>query len=58
MGGDIVEIFTENDALKKKIGNYDEKRLKESKEKHSKQIDDEKRATLIMSRMKKLNNKP
>ena len=27
MGDDIVELFTENDALKSKIGSYDEKWL-------------------------------
>ena len=53
MGDDIVELSTENDALKNKIGSYDEKWLAESKNKMLKQIDDEKRANLIMSRMKK-----
>ena len=52
MGDYIVDLLTENDALKNKIGNYDEKWLEESK-KLLKQIDDEKRANLIMSRMKK-----
>ena len=42
MGDDIVELSTENDALKK--GSYDEKWLKDSKTKLLKQIDDEKRA--------------
>ena len=53
LGDDIVEISTENDALKNKIGSYDEKWLEESKAKLLKQIDDEKRANLIMSRTKK-----
>ena len=53
MGDDIVELSTENDALKSKIGSYDENWLEESKNKMSKQTDDEKRANLIMSRMKK-----
>ena len=53
LGDDIVELSTENDALKIKIGSYDEKWLEESKNKMLKQIDDEKRANLIMSRMKK-----
>ena len=53
LGDDIVELYTENDALKNKIGSYDEKWLEESKLKVLKQIDDEKRANLIMSRMKK-----
>ena len=53
IGDDIVELSTENDALKDKIGSCDEKWLEESKTKLLKQIDDEKRANLIMSRMKK-----
>ena len=53
LGDDIVELTTENDALKNKIGDYDEKWLEESKNKMLKQIDDEKRANLIMSRLKK-----
>ena len=52
MGDDIVELSTENDSLKNKIGSYDEKWQEESKNKMLKQIDDEKRANLIMSRMK------
>ena len=56
MGNDIVDLSTENDSLKK-IGDYDEKWLQESKEKLLKDIDDEKRANLIMSRMKKQMNK-
>ena len=57
MGNDIVDLSTENDALKEKIGDYDEKWLQESKEKLLKDIDDEKRANVIMSRMKKQMNK-
>ena len=57
LGDDIVELSTENDALKNKIGSYDEKWLKESKAKLLRQIDDEQRANLIMSRMKKQMNK-
>ena len=53
LGDDVVNFFTENDALKNKIDSYDEKWLEESKNKLSKQIDYEKRANLIMSRMKK-----
>ena len=53
MGDDIVDLSTENDVLKNKIGSYDEKWLEESKAKLLKQIDDGKRANLIMSRMKK-----
>ena len=54
MGNDIVDLSTENNALKEKIGDYDEKWLQE---KLLKDIDDEKRANLIMSRMKKQMNK-
>ena len=57
MGNDIFDLSTENDALKEKIGDYDEKWLQESMEKLLKDIDDEKRANLIMSRMKKQMNK-
>ena len=53
MGDDIVELSTENDALKNKIGSYDEKWLFESKAKLLKQIDDDKRANSLMSRMQK-----
>ena len=44
MGDDIVELHTENEALKNQIRDYDEKWLQESKDKLLKQIDDEKRA--------------
>ena len=57
MGNDIVDLSTENDALKEKIGDYDEEWLQESKEKLLKDINDEKRANIIMSRMKKQMNK-
>ena len=53
LGDDIVELCTENNALKNKIGSHDEKWLEESEAKQLRQIDDEKRANLIMSRMKK-----
>ena len=53
MGNDIVDLSTENDALKEKVGDYDENWLQESKEKLLKDIDDEERANLIMFRMKK-----
>ena len=56
-GDDIVDLSTENDALKSKIGDYDEKWLEESKAKLLKDIGDKKRADLIMSRMKKQMNK-
>ena len=57
LGDDIIELSTENDVLKNQIGEYDQKWLEESKEKLLKDIDDEKRANLIMSRMKKQMNK-
>ena len=53
MGDDIVDLSTENDALKNKVGSCDEKWLEESKTKLLKQIDDEKRAKLFVSRTKK-----
>ena len=53
MGDVIVELTTEKDALKNKIGAYEEKWPDESKAKLLKQIDDERRANLILSRMKK-----
>ena len=56
MGDDIVDLSTEKETLKKQIDDYDEKWLEESKAKLLKQIDDEKRANLIMSRMKKQMN--
>ena len=57
MGDDIVELSVENESLKNQIGDYDEKWLQESKAKLLKETDDEKRAKLIMSRMKKQMNK-
>ena len=50
---DLVELSTENDSLKNEIGSYDEKWLEKSKTKLSKQFDDEKRASLVTSRMRK-----
>ena len=57
LGDNIIELSVENDALKNQIGNYDQKWLEESKAKLLKDINDEKRANLIMSRMKKQMNK-
>ena len=57
LGDDIIELSTENDVLKNQIGEYDQKWLEESKEKLLKDIDDEKWANLIMSRMRKQMNK-
>ena len=53
MGDNIVELSVENGSLKNQIGEYDKKMLEESKAKLLKQIDDEKRANIIMSRIKK-----
>ena len=53
MSDDIVDLSLEDGAFKNKIGSDDEKWLQESKEKLLIQIDDEKRAKLIMYRMKK-----
>ena len=53
MGDGIVDFTVENDALKNQIGDYDKKWLQESKTKLLKDIDDEKRSNLIMTRMKK-----
>ena len=47
----IVEIYTESESSKNKKGSYDEKWLEESNAKLLKQIGDDKRAKLIMSRM-------
>ena len=57
LGDDIIELSIENVALKNQIGDYHEKWLEESKAKLLKDINDEKRANLIMSRMKKQMNK-
>ena len=57
LGDDIIKLNVENDALKNQIGDYDQKWLEESKAKLLKDINDEKRANLIMSRMKKQMNK-
>ena len=54
---DRVELSTENETSKSKIGSYYEKWLEESKTKLLKQIDDEKKANLFMSRKKKQMNK-
>ena len=53
IGDDIVELSTENESLKIKKGSYDEKWLEEYKAKLLKQIDDEKRAKLTLSRIEK-----
>ena len=57
LADDIIDLNTENDVLKNQIGEYDQKWLEESKAKLLNDINDEKRAKLIMSRMKKQMNK-
>ena len=57
LGDDIVELSVESESLKNQIGDYNEQWLHESKAKLLKEIDDEKRANLIVSRMKKQMNK-
>ena len=54
MGDDMVELSTENDDLKNKIGSYDKK--EESKARFLQQIDVEKGASFIMLRIKKQMN--
>ena len=53
MGDDIVDFSAENETLKHKIGSFDEKWLEESKAKLLNQIDDEKSANLVTSKMQK-----
>ena len=57
MGDDIVELHTENESIKNENGSYDEKWLEQSIARLLQQIDDEKRANLIMFGMKKQMNK-
>ena len=57
MVDDNVELHTENESLKDKIGSYDEKCLEESRARLLQQIDDEEKANLNMSKMKKQMNK-
>ena len=57
MGDDIIKLSTENEAYTIKLCSYDEKWLEECKAKLLKQIDDEKRAILIMSGMEQLMKK-
>ena len=53
MGDDIIELSTENEALKNQMGEFNERWLQESKANFLKEINDAKRANLIMSRKKK-----
>ena len=57
LGDYIIELSTENDVLENQIGDYNQKWLDESKAKLLKDINDEKRANIIISRMKKQMNK-
>ena len=52
MADDIIELSTENATLKNQLGDYDENCIEETKAKLLKQIDDEKKANLFMSRIK------
>ena len=56
MGDGIIDLSTEKETLKNQISDSDRKCLEESKAKLLKQIDDEKRANLTTSRMKKQMN--
>ena len=53
IGDDIVKICAKNESLKNKLGSYEEKWFKQPKAKLLKQINGEKKANLIMSRMEK-----
>ena len=53
----LMGVSVENESLKNQKGEYDEKWLQESKLKLLKEIDDKKRANLIMYRLKKQMNK-
>ena len=53
MGDNLVELSTENELLENKLSFYDEKWLQQSKCKLLRQVDDKKKANLIMSRMQK-----
>ena len=53
MGADIVELYRENESMEDKLGYHEKKELDESKTTLLKQIDDEKKANLFMSRVQK-----
>ena len=53
MSDDIVELSTKNETMKNESGSYNVKWLGASKAKLLKEINDEKRANLIVSRMEK-----
>ena len=53
LGDDIVDFSTEKESMKNKIGSYDEKWSEGSKAKLLKQINDDKKANLFMSRLQK-----
>ena len=57
LGDEKIELTVENDTLKNQIGDYNPKWLDESKAKLLKDINAEKRANIIMARMKKQMNK-
>ena len=53
MGDHTVKSSRRNESLKNEIGSYDKSWLAESKTRLLKQINDEKRANSILSRMEK-----
>ena len=53
LGDDIIKLSVENDALRIQLVDYDQKWLEESKAKLLKDNNDEKKANLFMSKMKK-----
>ena len=58
MGDDIVEVSTKKRIPERKIVSYNGKWSEQSKAKHLKQFEDEKRANLFMARMEKQMEKP
>lgn len=52
MTDDIVELSTENGILKDKIGNYDNEWLQKSKQKMLEETKNDKRAQIVMERMR------
>ena len=53
MGDNVKELSTKNDALKNKVGSYDQQWFEKPQANLLKQIVDEQKANLLMSRMKK-----
>ncbi len=55
MGDDIFDLVIENEVLRDKFGDVNEKWLSESKNKKLLDYDSEKKKQFIMTRMKRLN---